>query len=245
MTIPLLLVEDEVIVRNSVQKMITMNREQLEVHVAADVFEARKILQQQPIQLLLLDIQLPEIDGLTYLKELRKRNPTLLVIILSAHTEFEYAQQAIDLGVIKYLVKPISKTSLLQAIDYPLSKLSLPTTTDHHASIQSALSYIEANYNKPLTLQELADSVHLNTSYFSTLFKQSVGVNFSQYITSFRIKEAKKLLLTNKYSIEEISFRVGYQSSKYFIQIFKEYEKITPKQYQKNSISKNIGISSK
>ncbi|MBQ0138846.1 MAG: response regulator [Kurthia sp.] len=245
MTIQLLLVEDEIIVRNSVQKMIATNREHLAVHVAADVFEARKIMQQQAIHLLLLDIQLPEIDGLSYLKALREKNPHMLVIILSAHTEFEYAQQAIDLGVIKYLVKPISKAKLLEAIDHCLTKITLPETTDHHASIEFALSYIKENYNQALTLQELADLVHLNTSYFSTLFKQSVGVNFSQYITSFRMKEAKKLLLTNKYSIEEISFRVGYQSSKYFIQIFKEYEKITPKQYQKNSISKDVGISSK
>lgn len=238
MTIQLLLVEDEIIVRNSVQKMIVTNRPQLDVHVAGDVFEARKMMQQHRIDLVLLDIQLPEIDGLRYLQELRKSNPQLLVIILSAHTEFDYAQKAIDLGVIKYLVKPVPKEKLLQAIDFGLAKVPEPTNTDQHASIQEALSYIKANYNQPITLAEVAAIVHLNTSYFSTLFKQSVCVNFSQYVTTYRIKEAKKLLLAKKYSIEEISFRVGYQSSKYFIQIFKEYEKITPKQYQKNNLSK-------
>lgn len=245
MTFHLLFVEDEALVRNSIHKILTIHRSELHIHVASDVFEAQQILNEQAIHLLLLDIQLPEIDGLTFLTELRQKQPELQVVILSAHSQFDYAQQAIDLKVAKYLVKPISKDKLLTTIDQCLEKVELTPTTDKPASIQHALSYIEHHFCEPITLQEIADVVHLNTSYFSTLFKQSVGVKFSYYLTSYRIKQAKKLLLENKYSIEEISIRVGYQTSKYFIQIFKDYEKITPKQYQKNSISKNVGISPK
>lgn len=245
MTYQLLFVEDEILVRKSIQKMLLLYREEIVVHTAADVFEAKQIMQQHDIHLLLLDIQLPEVDGLTFLQQLRLKNPDLKVIILSAFSEFAYAQRAIDLHVMKYLVKPISKDRLLEAIDLSLAQIELAPTIDHHASIQEALRYIEMHYNEPISSQEIAAVVHLNSSYFSTLFKQTVGMKFSHYLTTYRMKQAKKLLLENKYSIEEISIRVGYQTSKYFIQIFKDYEKITPKQYQKNSISKNIGISSK
>lgn len=237
MTIQLLIIEDEAIVRNSIKNMIEKNRAAITVHTAADVSEATNTLTTTVIHLVLLDIQLPEVDGLTFLARLRKNKPSLPVIIISAHADFAYAQKAIELQVTKYLVKPVSKQNLLETIDECVALID-PTPEAAHESIQKALDYIHANYHNPLTLQELSDIVHLNTSYFSALFKQSVGVNFLQYLTDYRIKEAKKLLATHHHSIEEISIRVGYNTSKYFIQIFKEYEKITPNQYRKKRLSK-------
>lgn len=237
MSCQLLIVEDEVIVRNSIQKTLEKNRQSITVYGASDVYEAQEIFLNHAIQLLILDIQLPEIDGLTYLKDLRQQYPDLMVLVLSAHADFSYAQQAIDLHVQKYLVKPISKDLLLETIDACLAKLPIQQKIEH-SSITDALAYIDLHFKEPLTLQELADVVHLNTSYFSTLFKQTVGINFSQYVTEKRMDAAKNLLLAHQHSIEEISIQVGYQTSKYFIQIFKDYEKITPKQYQKNRGSK-------
>ena len=244
MTIQLLIIEDEAIVRKSLKNMIEKNRHSITVYTAADVYEAKEYLQLAPIHLLILDIQLPEIDGLTFLKQLRKVQPDLQVIILSAHADFSYAQQAIELNVVKYLVKPVSRETLLEVIDQSLKQVEILPSTEH-ASIKQALAYIHTHFNEPLTLQQLSELVHLNTSYFSTLFKQSVGVNFLQYLTNYRMKEAKKLLLEHNYSIEEISIRVGYNTSKYFIQIFKEYEKITPNQYRKQRHSKDNGVYSK
>ncbi|MER1957291.1 MAG: response regulator [Solibacillus sp.] len=241
MTIQLLIIEDETIVRKSLKNMIEKNRHSITVYTAADVYEANEYFQLAPIHVLILDIQLPEIDGLTFLKQLRKKQPDLLVIIVSAHADFAYAQQAIDLNVVKYLVKPVSRETLLEAIDQCIKLVKIIPSADH-ASIQQALNYIHTHFNEPLTLQELSEIVHLNTSYFSSLFKQSVGVNFLQYLTNYRMKEAKKLLLEHNYSIGEISIRVGYKTSKYFIQIFKEYEKITPNQYRKQKHSKDNGV---
>ena len=241
MTIHVLIIEDEAIVRKSLKNMIEKNRQSITVYTAADVYEANEYFRLTTIHLLILDIQLPEIDGLTFLKQLRKNHPNLLVIILSAHADFTYAQQAIDLHVVKYLVKPVSREALLEVIDESIKQVEI-IPRSHHASIQQALNYIHKHFNEPLTLLELSEIVHLNTSYFSSLFKQSVGVNFLQYLTNYRIKEAKKLLLEHNYSIEEISIRVGYKTSKYFIQIFKEYEKITPNQYRKQKHSKDNGV---
>lgn len=237
MTLHLLLIEDEIIVRNSIQNMIQKNRPNIVVHTATDIYEAKACLNAETIHLLLLDIQLPEVDGLTFLATMRQTHPDLPVIILSAHADFSYAQQAIDLHVIKYLVKPISKTQLFETIDHCVSFIDLSPSIDH-SSIQEAIDYLHKHYDEPLTLQQLADFVHLNTSYFSTLFKQSVGVSFSQYLAHYRIQQSKKLLQDNRYSIEDIAIKSGYQSAKYFIQIFKEYEKITPNQYRKQRISK-------
>lgn len=237
MTIHLLLVEDEMIVRNSIQKIIEKNRPNIVVHTATDTYEAKACLKAETIHLLLLDIQLPEEDGLTFLAKIRERHPDLPVIILSAHADFTYAQQAIDLNVTKYLVKPVSKEQLLTTIDHCLSFVNL-TPSIEHSSIQEAIDYLHKHYEEPLTLQQVAEVVHLNTSYFSTLFKQSMGVTFSQYLTNYRIQQSKKLLQDCRYSIEDVAIKSGYQSAKYFIQIFKEYEKITPNQYRKQGISK-------
>lgn len=237
MTIQLLLIEDEAIVRNSIKNMIEKNRPSITVYAANDVNQANAYLHRSTAHLVLLDIQLPEINGLSFLAQLRKKHPTLPVIIISAHADFTYAQKAIELQVTKYLVKPVSKQSLLETIDECITNIDL-TPTAGHESIEIALQHIHSHYNKSLTLQQMSELVHLNTSYFSSLFKQSVGVNFLQYLTEYRINEAKKLLRRNHYSVEEISIRVGYKTSKYFIQIFKEYENITPNQYRKRELSK-------
>lgn len=237
MTIHLLLVEDEIFVRNGIQKMLESNRSDLTVHVAADIYEAKACLKTEVIHLLLLDIQLPEIDGLTFLASIRDSYSELPVIILSAHADFYYAQQAIDLNVIKYLTKPVSKDALLEIIEHCLTAIPLNPDIDH-ISIKEAIDYLHKYYKEPLTLQCVAEFVHLNPSYFSTLFKQSMGVNFSQYLTTHRIQQSKNLLQDNHYSIEDVAIQSGYQSAKYFIKIFKEYEKITPNQYRKQRFSK-------
>lgn len=98
--------------------------------------------------------------------------------------------------------------------------------------IKKAIRYISKNFQHTLTLDEVASHVHLNPSYFSTLFKQSTGSSFKEYLNLVRIEESKRLLANTDYSIIDISIAVGFEDQSYFSKVFKKYTGLTPKQYR-------------
>ncbi|MCR5627593.1 MAG: PocR ligand-binding domain-containing protein [Lachnospiraceae bacterium] len=98
--------------------------------------------------------------------------------------------------------------------------------------IRHAFSYISDNYSKRLTLEEVAEVVHLNPSYFSTLFKKSSGSSFREYLNMVRIEASKHLLESTSYSLIDIAIAVGFEDQSYFTKVFKKYTGLTPKQYR-------------
>lgn len=97
---------------------------------------------------------------------------------------------------------------------------------------KKAIRYISHNFSRNLTLDEVADHVHLNPAYFSTLFKQSTGSSFKEYLNMVRIEESKRLLSNTDYSIIDISLATGFEDQSYFSKVFKKYTGLTPKQYR-------------
>ncbi|NTV90517.1 MAG: helix-turn-helix transcriptional regulator, partial [Clostridiales bacterium] len=98
--------------------------------------------------------------------------------------------------------------------------------------VREAMRYVEAYCTQPLTLERVAEQVHLNSSYFSTIFKKEAGQNFSEYLTSCRINEAKRLLRESSLRIAQICFAVGYTDNKHFSKIFTKSVGIKPSAYR-------------
>ena len=98
--------------------------------------------------------------------------------------------------------------------------------------MKNALLYIKQNYNRNLTLEETAGYVHLNPSYFSSLFKQTCGSSFKEYLNYVRVEESKHLLTNTNYSIIDIALSTGFENQSYFTKVFKKYTGLTPKQYR-------------
>lgn len=100
--------------------------------------------------------------------------------------------------------------------------------------IASVKAYIRKNYADPeLSLDEIAEFVHLNTSYLCTAFKQETGNTIKNYITDVRIEAAKNLLDAGNGKIYEIGLSVGYQSSQYFSQVFYKKVGVSPNDYRR------------
>lgn len=97
---------------------------------------------------------------------------------------------------------------------------------------KKAIRYISKNFAQNLTLDQVANHVHLNPAYFSTLFKQSTGSSFKEYLNMVRIEESKRLLANTDYSIIDISLATGFEDQSYFCKVFKKYTGLTPKQYR-------------
>ena len=98
--------------------------------------------------------------------------------------------------------------------------------------IIEAIRYISQTFAGNLTLEDVASHVHLNPAYFSTLFKQSTGSSFKEYLNMVRIEESKRLLINPEYSIIDVAMAVGFMDQSYFSKVFKKYTGLTPKQYR-------------
>lgn len=139
--------------------------------------------------------------------------------------------------------KFISKLSKLESIEelsywtlnildrFTENVFNLPTMKNSEI-IKTSLNYINARYTENISLDMVSEYVHLNSSYFSSLFKSQVGEGFSDYLNKVRIGEAKKHLRETDLPILEISMMVGYESQSYFTKVFKKVTKKTPRQYR-------------
>lgn len=99
--------------------------------------------------------------------------------------------------------------------------------------ITRILNYIEHHYGEPLSLTDMANQEFLSSSYFSRYFKQFVGINFSKYLTSVRLKHSKEDLIHSSDSLFQIASRNGFTTAKQFALAFKAAYQQTPANYRK------------
>ena len=101
------------------------------------------------------------------------------------------------------------------------------------SAVNKAKQYIDENYMKELTLDDVSRVVNISSYYFSKVFKEETGENFIDYLTKLRIEAAKNLLKTTNKSMKEIAVEVGYSDPNYFSRNFKKYTGKTPTEYAK------------
>lgn len=101
------------------------------------------------------------------------------------------------------------------------------------SAIENAINYIKENYSENLSLEAILQLTNYSKSHFIRLFKQSTGMNVSDYINKYRIEKACFDLIYTNNNITEIATASGFNNIQYFSRKFKEYMNCTPKQYQK------------
>lgn len=200
----ILIVDDEPRTREGIRKTLEgWSAGRNEIRTAASGVEAAEWLKVQSVDLLITDVRMPEFSGLSLVEAVQDYPSKPVVLIMSGHADFQYAQQAIKLGVVDYLLKPIEKEQLIQTVEKALElgeqqrriqtmqKLVDPKLLDArergdqrlNPQISEAIAYVEAHLGEPVTMREIAELLHLNSSYFSVLFKEQMGINFSEYLT--------------------------------------------------------------
>lgn len=103
----------------------------------------------------------------------------------------------------------------------------------NQTAVQEVLRYIDLHYMQDLSLGDVADMVRLNPNYFCEIFKKEAGVNFKEYLVTKRIQQAKQLLKSPSYKLNEVAEMVGYRDGKHFGKAFKKLVGITPGAYRK------------
>lgn len=122
---------------------------------------------------------------------------------------------------------------LKQAMEEILEELRLGQQQKTLRPVREAEDYIAQHYAEKVTLEEIAELLHMNPSYFSTLFKKETGKNFQNYLQDYRIERAKKLLRTTNETMMSIAEQVGYTDTRYFSQCFVKVVGIKPSLYRK------------
>lgn len=101
--------------------------------------------------------------------------------------------------------------------------------------IRPAINYIDANFDKQISLADIAHASHLSVSRLAHVFKEQMNITIIDYLTSVRIERAKQLLLATSQSCTEICFQVGYNNQSYFTRTFKELVGMSPRQFRENN----------
>lgn len=104
-------------------------------------------------------------------------------------------------------------------------------------TIKLLLDYIDTHYTEDIGLTDLADSVKMNPAYLSILFKERVGMSYIKYLTKIRIDKAKEYL-RNGVKASEVGTLVGYNDYRYFSQVFKKSESITPNEFRSKNLQR-------
>lgn len=236
----ILIVDDEKFIRNGISAIIGNNFPELfQIELAKNGQEALEIMKKIEFDLVITDINMPFMNGIDFIKEIRQILGNLEIIVISGYDEFEYARQCMKYGVKNYLLKPINDKELVEIVketmtstDEVISEINEDEKKLEYVYIEKAKDYIEKNYYKDINMAVVSNYVSLNYSYFSSIFNRDTGMNFSDYLNFVRVKKAKVLLKNIDYKIHEVSEMVGYKNPKHFTKNFKKFTKLTPVEYR-------------
>lgn len=256
--------DDEVIERTALQRKLTKYFDTtVTVREAGNGREVLALQEEQPSDLMILDIEMPGISGLEAAEELRHRGDACPIIFLTAFDEFSYARKAISVHATDYLLKPCDDRELVSAVEEAMRMADARRQNAHavgagaasgaqtaaaagdetaaHADSQQdkILALITQGYQNDLSVADMADALGYSEAYFCKLFKQYFGQSFVSYLTEYRIREAMRLLSNDKTGVKEVGRAVGYADSNYFAKVFKRVMGQSPTEYRTSILHKD------
>ena len=237
----IMIVEDEYLVRQGIASLVDYEQFGMQVIAQAENgIEAWQKFQENPADILLTDINMPQMNGLELAKLVRDQVPTCHIVFLTGYDDFDYARTAIKLGADDYLLKPFSKDDVEEMLakvqtklDKERKKAQIQNLVDQGQRSELEEAIHERLADSELSLKSLASQLGFSPSYLSVLIKKELGLPFQDYLIQERMKKAKLLLLTTDLKIYEIAEQVGFEDMNYFSQRFKQVVGLTPRQFKK------------
>ncbi|WP_150225674.1 response regulator transcription factor [Streptococcus constellatus] len=237
----IMIVEDEYLVRQGISSLVDFKKFDMQViGEAENGIEAWEKIQAKCPDIILTDINMPQMNGIKLAQLAREQYPQLHIIFLTGYDDFDYALSAVKLGADDYLLKPFSREDVEAMLIKVKEKLDKEKKQQQvHELVEKAeFSDLEQAIHDrladtELSLKSLSFQLGFNSSYLSVLIKKELGLPFQDYLIQERMKRAKLLLLTTDLKVYEIAEQVGFEDMNYFSQRFKQIVGVTPRQFKK------------
>lgn len=242
----ILIVEDEQRAREGLKQMIQSLSSGYEV--VGMTGYGQNALEMMPVlkpDVVMTDIKMPFMSGLDFIRLARARNMDTAFIIVTAFADFEFAKESISLGVVEYILKPVSAEELKKALQRVRDAKSVHHEAGYgwkksshlreqypeaHPLVLKVLDIIENSYAGKISQKQTAELLGVSSEYLSYLFKKNIGKNFAKFLQEYRIEQAKYRLRTGE-EPSMVPFSVGFSDTKYFNKVFREVEGMTVKQF--------------
>ena len=242
------IIDDESVVVEAIRAMVRRAGLDYEiVGTASDGVEGLRIVRKLRPDVVITDIRMPGVDGLSLIERTTEELPLCAFIVISGYREFEYAHRALKLGVLDFIEKPIEYQNVVTALMRADEALDLrqkvrrvqsvdaackqERTEAQNAAVAEVLRYIHDNYARDFGLDELSKLVDMSPAYLSDLFKRNTGTSYVKYLTAVRMNNACRMLLRGDRA-SVVAEQVGYRDYNYFCKVFKKNVGMTPSEYR-------------
>ena len=246
------LVDDERLILRGLSTVVPWAELGCEVAgTAHDGASGLELIRKIKPDIVLTDIRMPNMDGLTMLAAIRSEHPEIQMSVLTAYRDFEYARQAITLGVCRYLLKPSNLDELKDAVRQMAARLDAmprihgetPEPEDESVReagnhlVKAALAYMEEHCTEQhLSLGEVADHVYVSQWHLSKLLNRETDQGFFDLLGGMRIARARELLKDPSLRIHEVAEETGFSDVAHFSRSFKKLTGLTPGEYRNHHV---------
>ena len=205
--------------------------------------DAFKLLKEIKIDVVISDIKMPGIDGLSLVKKISEMGLHTKIILITGFHEFELARQAVHLGVFDLLTKPLSNDNLCSSVNRALETLReqyadspeiSPFRAPNNASslVRHAIAFLNQHYATDINLEMVAERFQVSTNHLSRIIKKETNYSFVEILTKIRLAESLKLLQQPDAKVYMVAQKVGYRDYAYFYQVFKKQYNVSPQKYR-------------
>jgi signal transduction histidine kinase/AraC-like DNA-binding protein len=209
------------------------------LRVAHDGAAALALLAHEVPSLLILDLVMPGVDGFAVLQHLRAdaRTRNLPVMVLSGKLLSPEDLRRLTYHQVVYQSKDLLTADELAGQIRRANRGALTRSPQTSRLVKHAVAYLQTHHQRPISRQEIADSLGINQTYLSEIFQQELGLTPWDYLNRYRIKQAKSLLRDGSRSVTEVADSVGFNDPSYFGRVFRRIVGCSPQAYRGRPLS--------
>lgn len=257
----LLIADDELIIRKGLLSLPWDTIGIEKVYEAENGIEARSLLENEVIDIVISDIRMPGLTGLELAEYIKDRSRDTVVILLTGFSDFEYAQKAISSHVYEYMLKPLRPKDILKTVSEVMIRLEWKRYSANivrkyegainareyseqiihyfygiNPQVMEVLQDMAQSFSQELTLSSMAEKYHFSVGYLSRMIKKETDYSFSDILNAIRLAASAESLREGSEKINLICEKTGFSDQRYFSQVFKKVFQCSPSEFRKRGM---------
>ena len=213
---------------------------------AHSVDSALALYREMKPEVVLTDMKMPKKSGVELIREIMSGEEShTICVAISGFSDFDYVHDAFSSGAFDYLLKPIDPEKLeklfarmkeqLDRVASEGKEQSCPGKISSPDMIDRIEQYIREHLDGNNSIPEICNAFGISQPYLSRIFKNERNCTYNEFLTGIRIEEAKRMLLSDRYSIGQVAKYTGYNSQFYFSRVFKNVTGYAPSEFCRNA----------